>query len=321
MQIFLSLLFILLGFVLLIKGADFLVDGASSLAKKMRISEIAIGLTIVAMGTSAPELVVNLISSTGGHDSVIFGNIIGSNIFNLFLILGITGFIYPIHVQTDTVWIEIPFSLIVTVIFFGLVNDQLLENGVINQTGLIDGLIFLSLFVLFLVYVFFNLKSSDLQEIDDISIYPNWKSILFIAGGSLGLAFGGNLVVDNAIVFARYFNMSEKLIGLTIISAGTSLPELATSAVAAFKRKSDLAVGNILGSNIFNILLVLGVNSIVRPITYDSVLNFDIYILITGTIFLFVFMFTVKQKRLDRWESLILLVGFVLYMIFLFSRK
>ncbi|MDN4166650.1 calcium/sodium antiporter [Cytophagales bacterium LB-30] len=318
----LSLVLIVIGFVLLIKGADFLVSGASSLAKKANISELTIGLTVVALGTSAPELVVNLISSVNGHTDVVFGNIIGSNIFNIFLILGVAGVIYPLSVQKNSVWKEIPFSLAITVFLFFVLNDRMIIGGDFNRLSQIEGLLLLVLFVGFMVYVIANSTNTmEQEEIDPIPSFSNTKNGLLITGGLVGLVIGGKMVVDNAVTIAEYYQVSQKMIGLTIIAAGTSLPELATSAVAAFKKRSDIAVGNVIGSNIFNILFVLAISSTIKPLNFDTALNIDIYVLLIGTTMLFLFMFTLAKKRLDRWEAALFLVGFFIYMVYLFIRK
>ena len=296
-----------------------MVNGASSLARKFNISELAIGFTVVAMGTSAPEFVVNLISGIGGHNEVVFGNIIGSNIFNLFLILGIAGMIYPLTVQSDTVKFEIPFSLAITIILLILVNDQYF-GGESNQAGLIDGIILFVLFIGFLIYVYVHIKSGE-TGLEEIQTYGNLRTAIMIIGGMTGLVLGGTIVVENAVGLAQMFGVSEKLIGLTIVAAGTSLPELATSAMAAMKKRSDIAIGNILGSNIFNILFVLAINSMIMPITYNPVMNVDLLFLISGTILLFLFMFTLKTRRLDRIEASSYLVIFVIYMIFVIIRR
>ena len=320
MQILTFLLLIFVGFVLLLKGAEFMVNGSSSLARKFKISELAIGFTVVAMGTSAPEFVVNLISGLGGHNEVVFGNIIGSNIFNLFLILGIAGMIYPLTVQSDTVKFEIPFSLAITLILLVLVNDRVIFGGEENVAALFDGIILFVLFIGFLIYIYINIKSGE-SELEDIEVYSNLRTGLMIVGGITGLVLGGKMVVDNAVGLAELFGVSEKLIGLTIVAAGTSLPELATSAMAAMKKRSDIAIGNILGSNIFNILFVLGINAMIMPIAYNPVLNVDLIFLSLGTLLLFLFMFTLKTRKLDRIEASSYLVIFIVYMIFVILRK
>lgn len=325
MNLVINSLLIVLGFILLIKGADFLVSGASSLAKRFNVSDIAIGLTVVAMGTSAPELVVNIISGSDGYDGVVFGNIIGSNIFNMFLILGIAAVIYPISVQRKSLFKEIPYSLFATLIFFVLVNDVLIFGALENTLSIIDSIILLVLFSLFILYIFFNLKKDKDAEIEeDIVVYGSLKTTAMIFGGLLGLIFGGRMIVDNAVEIARTFAVSEKLIGLTILAAGTSLPELATTAVAALNKKSDLAVGNIIGSNIFNILLVLGASGLVtsatNPLVFDNVLNTDLYVIMGGTVMLFIFMYTFGKYKLDRSEGLLYIIGFFSYTWYLFIR-
>jgi cation:H+ antiporter len=315
----LSITILIVGFAILIKGADWLVSGASSLAKKHNISDLAIGLTIVAFGTSAPELVVNSIASFQGHSDIIFGNVIGSNNFNLFLILGIVGLILPITVQSSTVWKEIPISFFAIVIVFILSNSFFLqENNVLSR---IDGALLFILFVLFLFYVYKQMKTEKTEfEIATIEI-SNWKIWGLITIGLAGLIFGGRLVVNNAIEIATDLGVSEKIIGLTIIAAGTSLPELVTSVVAAFKKNSDIAIGNIIGSNIFNLLLILSVSSFIKPVTYNLAFNTDVYMLAGGTLFLFVAMFTGKKKKLDRWEAAVLLAVFLIYTTYLIAKE
>lgn len=315
----LNFLLVVVGFVLLIKGADYLVNGASSLAKRFNVSDIAIGLTVVAMGTSAPELVVNIISGAvqdgdSGANEVVFGNIIGSNIFNIFLILGISAVIYPLTVERNALWKEVPYSLLATFIFFILVNDVLFFDADKNSLDVNDGIILLVMFVLFLVYIFMNLSRNPEAEVEDIELHSSLKTTIMIVLGIVGLVFGGNLIVENAVTIAKFFKVSDKMIGLTILAAGTSLPELATSAVAAFHKKSDLAVGNIVGSNIFNLLLVLGATSIVHaPLIYVSALNTDLYLVMIGTFMLFIFMFTLNKFKLDRAEGVVYLIGFLAY--------
>ena len=326
MGITVYMLLIALGFVLLIKGADFLVNGASSLAKRFNVSDIAIGLTVVALGTSAPELVVNLIAGTeqaadGGND-VVFGNIIGSNIFNIFLILGVSAVIYPLTVQRNALWKEVPYSLLATFVFFILVNDVMFFEKDENSLSRGDGIVLIVMFLIFIGYIFMNLqRNPESSEGEDIVMFGNVKTTVMIVLGIAGLVFGGQLIVDNAVKIAVSYGVSQKLIGLTILAAGTSLPELATSAVAAFHKKSDLAVGNIIGSNIFNLLLVLGTTAIVHaPLKFNAVLNIDLYLVMLGTFMLFIFMFTMAKYKLDRSEGVIYLIGFVAYMYYLFVR-
>lgn len=321
-----TILLLLVGFILLIKGADFMVKGASSLAQKFKVSELVIGLTIVAFGTSAPELIVSIVSSNKGLNEVVFGNVIGSNIFNLYLILGISGLIYPIIVEKSTIRKEIPFSLFAALLLLILINDQFLW-GTEDIFSRLDALLLIVFFIFFLVYVFLNQKK-EAEGIATPSSNPSKPEknhstiilILMIVGGLAGLVFGGQLVVDNAIVIARSFNLSDKLIGLTIIAAGTSLPELATSAVAAFKKNSDIAIGNIIGSNIFNILFILAVSGLIQPMPYDDILNVDLYVLIGGTVLLFI-LFQGKSSKLSRLEAALLFAGYIAYVFYLVWRE
>jgi len=307
---------LILGFLLLIKGSDWLVEGASSLARKFNVSDLSIGLTIVAFGTSAPELVVNTFAAFQGHHDIVLGNIIGSNIFNIYVILGIAGIITPLVIQSSTVSKEIPFSLLAIVVLYIVANDFFISSeGAITR---LDGIILLIFFGSFLYYVYRQMKANVIrQDIAHIN-FSITKIIVLIIAGLAGLTAGGRLIVVNAIYIAQTLGISEKIIALTIVAAGTSLPELATSVVAALKKNNDIAVGNIIGSNIFNILLILGASSVIRPVSYDKVFNNDIYFLTVGTIVLFIAMFTGHRKKLDRWEAavfLLLYTGYLLYML------
>jgi cation:H+ antiporter len=314
-----QILLLILGLGLLIKGADWLVDGASALAKRYKISDLAIGLTIVAFGTSAPELVVNAFAASQGHHDIVFGNIIGSNIFNLFVILGIAGLIAPMVVQSSTVWKEIPLSLIAVIFLFIMANDFLSTDSKIVTRG--EGLILLVVFALFLFYVYKQLKTDPAEIAPTGKSFSNLKIWSFILLGLAGLVFGGRLVVTNAVQMATALGISEKIVGLTIVAAGTSLPELATSIVAALKKNNDIAVGNIIGSNIFNIFLILAVSALIHPVSYDSVFNTDLYLLAGGTLFLFAAMFLGQKKKLDRWEAVVLLVTYVGYTVWLIQKE
>ena len=311
-------LFVIIGFVSLILGANWLVDGASSLAKKYKVSDLVIGLTIVAFGTSAPELVVNSIASVKGYSDIVLGNILGSNNFNLFIILGLSGLILPIKVQSSTAWKEIPISLFVSVLLLFMLNDFVFTGT--SYSSRLDGLILLVLFLLFLFYVFNQMKN-DPQTVTT----ENQKSAVKIWGliiiGLGGLILGGFFFLVNSVEIANTLGVSEKIIGLTIVAAGTSLPELVTSIVAATKKNSDIAIGNVIGSNIFNILLILSISSLIRPIEYNPKFNLDLLILIGGTIFLFTSMLTGQRKRLDRWEAGILFGFYIIYTTYLVMKE
>lgn len=314
----LQIVLLVIGLLLLVKGADWLVEGASTVARKKRVSDLAIGLTIVAFGTSAPELVVNVVASVQNHQDIVFGNIIGSNNFNLFAILGIAGLITPLAVQSSTVYKEIPISLFAALLLFVLVNGFLFGGDILSR---MDGMILLVFFVLFLLYVYKQLKRDpEKTEVKTVEL-SNAKVWGLIIIGLAGLVIGGRLVVTSAVDMATAMGVSEKLIGLTIVAAGTSLPELATTVVAALKKNNDIAVGNIIGSNIFNIFFILGVSAVVRPIPFDVIFNNDLYLLFGGTILLFLTMFTFGKKQLDRWEAGILLAIYVAYTIYLISLE
>ncbi len=313
------ILWLTLGLILLIKGADWLVNGASSLAKKYNVSDLAIGLTIVAFGTSAPELVVNVMGSINGYHEMVFANVIGSNNFNLLVILGISGLITPLVVQSSTVWKEIPLSFFAAVLLFVLANDFWSPDS--YTLSRIDGFIFLALFAGFLFYVYKQLSTDPAEVTSPEKNYSQLKIWSFIVLGLTGLVFGGRLVVNNAIEIATILGVSEKIIGLTIVAAGTSLPELATSIVAAMRKNVDIAVGNIVGSNIFNIFLILAVSALVNPVHFNPSFNSELYLLIAGTLLLFVGMFTGQKKKLDRWEAGILLIIFVVYTFYLVTSQ
>ncbi len=309
---------LIVGFVILIKGADWLVQGGTSLARKYHISELAIGLTIVAFGTSMPELVVNVFAAYQSHSEIVFGNIIGSNIFNLFAILGIAGIISPLVVQSSTVWKEIPFSLFAAVLLFFLANSFFSDSASLSA---VDGVILLIFFALFLYYVFRQMKKDTQPAATHHKTYKNLTIWLYIIVGLVFLVAGGRLVVVNAVKIASELGISETIIGLTIVAIGTSLPELATSVVAALRKSNDIAVGNIIGSNIFNILFILGVSSVIKPIDYNLKFNTDLYLLGIGTLLLFIAMFSGKKKKIDRWEAVILLAIYIGYTIYLIAAQ
>jgi cation:H+ antiporter len=295
-----------------------LVGGSSSVAKKFNVSNLAIGLTVVAFGTSTPELLVNIMSSAKGYNDAAFGNVIGSNIFNLLFILGIAGIIYPLVVHRNTVSFEVPLSLIAAVVLFVLVNDTLLFGSAENTLSRLDAVILLACFGGFMYYVSRTMKDGlGSEEGGPIKIYKTGTAVLLIIIGLAMLVGGGSLVVDNAVAIAKYYGLSEKLIGLTILAAGTSLPELATSAVAAYRKNTDIAIGNVVGSNIFNIFFILGITGVINPTPYNVVMNFDLYVLGASTIMLMIFMFTINQRKLDRWEAVLMFASYVVYTVFL----
>lgn len=314
-------LLIIVGLLFLVKGADWLVEGSSALARKYKISDLVIGLTIVAFGTSMPELVVNVFAAAQKHPDLVLGNIVGSNNFNLFVILGITGVIVSLSVQSSTIWKEIPFSLVAAILLFVLANDSLLFGSGNSKLSRLDGFILLIGFAAFLYYVYRQVRNSTPTVSVQTISFSSLKLAILIVGGLAALIIGGRMVVTAAVSIAQELGISEKVIGLTIVAMGTSLPELATSVVAALKKNSEIAIGNIVGSNIFNILFILGVSSLITPISFNVAFNTELIMLVLGTIILFVFMFSGYKKQLDRWEAALFLLFFILYTVFLILKE
>lgn len=320
MEILISVGLFAVGLVILIFGADSLVRGASSIAKAYGLSALFIGLTIVSFGTSMPELVVNVVASFRGSSDIAIGNILGSNVSNILLILGISASIYPLTVRKGTITKAIPFSFLAVAILFILVNDALFEDTSLSILSRGDGLILLSIFAVFLYYTFGISKTTDSTKDNTIKKYKYFVSTSMIVGGIVGLAVGGQMLVEGAIGIANFFGLSEALIGLTVVAIGTSIPELATSAIAAMRRQSDIAVGNIIGSNVFNILWILGISSVIRPLTFSVQLNFDIIVVMAITILLITMMFVGKRNILQRWQGTTLVSLYIVYLIYLVLR-
>lgn len=315
----LTYLLFALGFVLLIKGADLLVDGASSIAHKLHISAIVIGLTIVAFGTSMPELIVNIFASISGNTDIAIGNILGSNIANILLILGASAIIYPLATQKNTVWKEIPLSLLAAILLGLMANDTMIDGGTYSGLTRIDGLVLIAFFIIFLYYTFGIAKVSGEASETDIKEFGYLKSTLYILGGLVGLTVGGKWIVDGAVKIAEYFQISQSLIGLTIVAIGTSLPELATSTIAAYKKQTDIAIGNVVGSNIFNIFWILGVSALIRPLPFNPDANADILMTILASAILFGVLFIGKRHQVQRWQGALMIalyVGYILYSVY-----
>jgi cation:H+ antiporter len=309
---------LIIGFVILVKGADFLVQGASSIARRFNVSDLVIGLTVVAFGTSTPELFVNIVASIRGNTDIAIGNVLGSNVANIFLILGVSSVIYPLTVTKGTVWKEIPLSLLAALLLGILANDRLIDKRDFSELTRIDGLVLLCLFIIFMYYSFSIAKNIDgMEEHVPTRQHALPRSILLVLGGLVGLSVGGKWIVDGAVHVALNLGMSQSLVGLTIVAVGTSLPELATSAMAAHRRNVEIAVGNVVGSNIFNVFFVLGISSTIKPLPFKTHSNMDIGVVILASLLLFVYMFTGKKRSLDRWEGGIFVVFYVAYIAFL----
>lgn len=309
-----------IGLIFLVKGVDWLVDGASALARRLRVSSLTIGLTVVAFGTSAPELGVNLYASFQGTTDIAISNILGSNIFNILFILGISAIIYPLFVREDAVWKLIPLSLFAVVVLGILTNDSLIDKAGLSVLTRIDGLILLIFFMIFMYYIFETARQ-ERKEGKEPGIgtkqYGLTKTLSLIILGLVVLSLGAKWMVDGAVKLAETLGTSQSLIGLTIVAIGTSLPELATSTMAAYKKNADLAVGNIVGSNIFNIFFITGISSVVTPLPFDNASNIDTGVTIIASALLFIAMFTgAKRHLLERWEGIIfvaLYAGFIAY--------
>lgn len=310
-----SIILIIIGFTLLIIGADKLVDGASGIAKKFHISELIIGLTIVSIGTSMPELFVSITSALDGYSDMAIGNIVGSNVCNLLLILGLSAILKPVTFQKETIKQEIPMCLIFTIILMIFCNTK---GGI----STVEGICLLLLFIVFISHIIIISKKQSKQEIeikqDDNKKNNMIKNIIFIVLGIIGLKLGGDMTVNNAVNVANHFGLSEKIISLTILAIGTSLPELVTSVVAAIKGDSDIAIGNIIGSNIFNMLLIIGTSSVIKEITYNISYNFDFSVLLISTIILAIFPYIPPKEKMSRMNGVIYLLIYAIYMGILF---
>ena len=315
-----TIILLLVGLGLIVLGADWLVDGASSVARRAGVSEFVIGLTIVGFGTSCPELVVSLTGAIEGNADISVGNVMGSNIFNTLFILGLTSLILPVSMTDKNRRRDIPICLAVTLVLLGLgMADSLLGTGRQDMLSRWEGGLLLLLFAAYLFYCF-KTDSGDAEDVSGQKVFPLWKAIGLIALGLAGLIYGGNLFVGNATDLARQLGVSDKFIAVTILAGGTSLPELATSVVAAAKRKDQLALGNILGSNVFNALLILGTASVITPLSFASMTLVDASILIASALLLLIWAYTRRRNRIDRWEGAVMLLCFVTYYIFIFNR-
>lgn len=318
---FMAYIWLIVGFGLLIKGADFFVDGAANIARLLKVSPIVVGLTIVSFGTSSPEATISIIAAIQGSAGVSLGNVIGSNIFNVSLVVGIAAFLYPLKVENETIRKEIPFMLLASVALLILISDITLQGSGSNALTRSDGLIFLLLLSVFLYYVFeVAMKSREGAQQEPIPQHITWgKNIVFSILGLIGIIIGGELVVRNGTSIAVSLGMSETLVGLTIIAVGTSLPELVTSVAAALKKESEIALGNIVGSNIFNILFVLGVASFISPLAVEEDVLFDVIIMLILTFVLLIFSRT--KYKIGKVEGLILVVVYVLYIVYIVIRE
>lgn len=310
---------LIVGFVVLILGADWLVSGASGLAKRLNVPDLVIGLTVVAFGTSAPELMVNLMAAINGVSEIALTNILGSNTINTFVILGITALIYPIKSQKSSRKYEIPWSVFAGLIIlvmgtecFGLCGG----DAIISR---LDGVVLLLIFSLFMYYTLKMAKNNTENQEEGFLPMKIWKAVLLIAVGLVALVVGGKVIVINAVSIAQAFGVSQAVIGVTVVALGTSLPELATSAIAAFKKNPDLAIGNVIGSNIFNVFFVLGISAVIRPLPSYSNLWIDASLAALGSLLLLLFVSTNRHKELKRWQGAFFLVCYGVYLVWLLT--
>ena len=313
----LNIIFLIAGLIILMYGANFLVDGGSALAHRLKVSSMVIGLTVVAFGTSTPELVVNIVSSAEGSSALALGNVMGSNIFNILAILGVTALIVPLGVQKTTTWVEIPLAAFAAILVLILVNGE--PAGLITRA---EGICLLCFFVIFLLYTLALAKYGGAGSGEEVVIknYSMSKAILFIGLGLAGLIGGGRLLVTGAVQIAQHLGISERIIGLTIISIGTSLPELATSVIAARKKNADIAIGNVVGSNIFNTFLILGTSAVISPLEAPAGSATDLLVNVIASALLFLFIFTGKGRKISRWEGAIFLALYLGYLIFILNK-
>lgn len=307
-EILLQVLLLAVGFGMLVKGADWFVDGAAGIAEKFGIPQLVVGLTIVAMGTSAPEAAVSITAALKGTADIAVGNVVGSNILNILIILGLTGLITSVAVQKSTLFYEMPYMLLITVVllFMGM------QGGSVN---LVEGIILWVLFILYLAYLFMMAKKGKQSAEESKETRPVWKLLFWGILGGVVVVLGSNVTVDSATALAEVIGLSEKFIGLTIVALGTSLPELVTSVTAAKKGNADIAIGNIVGSNIFNILFVLGTSALIIPITFEASFIVDTIISVAAGVLLWVA--TIKSKKLTRPWGIVMLLGYVAYFVYL----
>jgi cation:H+ antiporter len=310
---------LVLGLIVLIKGADWLVQGASSIARRKNISNMIIGLTIVSFGTSLPELVINLVSSFNGNTEIAIGNVIGSNIANILLILGISAIVYPLSIQRSTIVSEIPFSIIAALLMGFLANASLFVLDPRMEISRIDGFILIFFFNLFLIYIF-KVSKEELGGGTEGTTFSTSKSVVMIGAGLIALVLGGNWTVTGAVYLAGMFGMSESFIGLTVVAVGTSLPELFTSAVAAYKKEVDIAVGNVIGSNIFNVFWILGISAIIKPLPFQTTGNLDILMIIFASILIILVLPFSKKRRIERGHGVLFVLFYIGYLVFLIYR-
>lgn len=310
---------LIIGLALILLGANYLVDGASAIAKKAGLSDFIIGMTIVGIGTSTPEMVVSFASAIKGNADIAVGNVLGSNIFNILMILGITALFSPIRLTSNNVKKDIPFALLAAFVLCTFGCSTWLDNTTVNTISRVGGILLLSLFGVFMAYTIYSSSSNQAADTPDnsqgsIKATPVWKAILMVLGGLCGLVFGGDMFVNSASAIARSLGVSDAVIAVTIVAGGTSMPELASCLVAAFKKNTDQALGNVIGSNVSNIFLILGGSATIHPLVMSGTKPLDLITLMIASLLVFIFAFTFKKKQIDRIEGALLVciyIGFI----------
>ena len=319
----LNIIFLLAGLALILLGANILTDGSASVAKRFNISDLVIGLTIVAFGTSAPELVISVLSSLKGSAEMAIGNVVGSNIFNILMIIGCTALVMPMKVGDGTMSKEIPLVILSSLVLAAFANDVLLDGGAANVISRIDGLVLLGFFLIFMRYTFAIARNGgeSQEESQEIKLMPVWKSAVFILGGLAGLIGGGQLFVEGASGVARSLGVSESIIGLTLVAGGTSLPELATSVTAALKKNPGIAIGNVIGSNLFNIFFVLGCSASIAPLPMGNIHNMDMAFLVGSSVLFWLVGWFFRKRTITRPEGALLILCYVAYTTWLILQQ
>lgn len=311
-----DIFWLIAGLVLILVGANIMTDGASAVARRAGISDLVIGLTVIAFGTSAPELVVSVLSALDGNAPLAIGNVVGSNIFTILAIIGVTALVRPVVVERSVLTMEIPMLILSSVILFILGNSGAINGGGVNEVSRLSGIFLLIFFLLFLRYTFASARQPG-ANVDSAepaaSILPVWRAVLYIVAGLGALVWGGDKFVDGASGVASALGVSDAVIGLTIVAAGTSLPELAASVVAALKGKPGLAVGNVIGSNIFNVLAVLGISATITPLPFGSIGNFDLVTLLVASMLFYLFGWLFKERTITRIEGGIMALVYIIY--------
>ena len=314
-----DILLLIVGLGLILAGANFLTDGSAALAQHFRVPEFIIGLTVVAIGTSTPELVVSVLSAIGGQSDVAIGNVVGSNIFNVFVILGVCALIRPVPLTAGNIRRDIPFGVLVSLLLLALAQDSLLCKGAADRIGRLDGAAMLALYILLMWYTIRKTKRPEATAPTEGYKAPMaaWLTAVMIVGGLAGLVFGGEMFLRSATSIARSLGVSESVIAITLVAGGTSLPELASSLVSLFKGKAEMALGNVIGSNIANILLILGVSATIHPLSMGGITVWDLLMVLLSSVVVFLAAFTFKRKAIDRWEGALFVAIYAVYIWYL----